>query len=193
MRIALDCDETLVFTGQVLSDYYRDTVDKNANMPADIWSSQWPVWNGDKVRWKEWFNGWINSDWYTKMPPFPGALEAVAKLKSQGHQLFVVSAGLSSATPRRRAYLEKIFGPVFDEVIVVDSSDEKKQVLERLNVDAFVDDDIKNLASAVPIPGIAIKQSANLHQIDTMNPLPENVCLANGWEDVVKILGNLNK
>lgn len=188
MRIALDCDETLLFTGQVLSDYYRVSVDANADMPAHIWSSKWTVWNGNKTRWKEWFNTWINSDWYTKMDAFPGALDAVARLKSAGHKLFVVSAGLHSATDRRRKHLERIFGPVFDDVIVVDNSEEKKQVLRDLKIDVFVDDDIKNLASAAPIPGIAILQPANKHQIDEIKPFPTNVKLANNWDEVIKIL-----
>ena len=94
MRIALDCDETLLETIPTLGDYYRASVDANANIPPHIWSSRWLVWGDDRNRWKEWFNTWINSEWYTKMPPFPGALAAVAKLKSDEHRLFVVSAGL---------------------------------------------------------------------------------------------------
>ncbi|MDR0726674.1 MAG: hypothetical protein LBF37_01270 [Rickettsiales bacterium] len=191
MRIALDCDETLLFAGQSLSDYYRSVTDKDVNMPADIWSSQWSVWNGDKIRWKEWFNTWINSEWYSELPTFPGALAAVAQLKADGHQLFVVSAGLSTATARRRANLEKVFGPVFDDVIVVNSSDEKKAVLADLDIDVFIDDDIKNLISAAPIPGIAIRQSANMHQIGTINPLPDNVQVADNWQDIIRILHNI--
>ncbi len=185
MRIALDCDETLLYTGKVLSDYYRATVDAHSNMPEEIWSSRWDIWGGDKVKWKKWFNGWIKSDWYTKMPAFDGAINAVKKLKEMGHELFVVSAGLSSETERRRKHLESIFGKIFNQVIVVNNSSEKNDVLKNFNIELFVDDDINNLANAAPIRGIAIKMPANEHQHD---PIPQNVELADNWDNVLQLI-----
>jgi FMN phosphatase YigB (HAD superfamily) len=200
MIIAIDCDDTLVDSGVALYEFYRTTINSNADVNPHSWSSKWPVWGNDEnkmVRWKEFFNAWIDSEYFIKSKPINGVQETLLKLKKDGHKLFVVSAARKDpiVQARRKEFLESLYGKdIFEDVFTVASGSEKLDKIIEFGGTVLIDDDPKNLIGPIDsgMVGISIKFPSNLEPLTEFAAESKDyynkIIIADNWSQIPEII-----
>lgn len=212
MRIVLDCDEVILKSTVASKQAYLDLIDPSADIPDDTYPSNWPVWNGDpkenKEKWEKVVKEFRESKWLTLAPPVSGAVESIRKLKTNGHELYVLTAvgGGDDIVERRRKHIETLVGTdVLADTIHVEPLESKKDKLIEIGAEVLVDDGGNHITSALEIgmTGIWFRCPENAARLDKiMNGddnynggwkldtklLRDKAIVANGWADVLKII-----
>lgn len=84
---------------------------------------------------------------YERLLPLDGAKEAVKKIKEAGFKVYVVTAVPERAQEMRLINLKNALDFVPDEIHCVGMGKSKKEIIEKINPDVFIDDRIDYLAS----------------------------------------------
>ncbi|MDR1826387.1 MAG: hypothetical protein LBQ49_01700 [Rickettsiales bacterium] len=216
MKIILDCDEVIIENTMTAKAAYLALVDPSADIPDYTYPSRWPVFGSDpdgRKKFEDFFQIYRNSEYYVKAPPMPGAIEGIRALKSQGHDLHVITAvggqDDSGAQDRRREYLESLVGKnVFTKITHVAMFESKKDLMAKIGAEVLVDDGSANITAALELGmrGIWFRFRANKYIIDRVMSgddgnrdsfwtydaklLREKAVVADGWEEVVRIINN---
>lgn len=216
MNIAFDCDETILDTTAALRAHYLAR-HPGAVIPENTYSSRWDVFGRGAAAvagWKEFIGKFQVSDDFMKIPPLPGAVDAIRRLKGDGHNLFVLSNASDdpNVCVQRAAHLENVLGAgVINRVVCIESFESKKEKLAQLCADVLVDDGCKNIGDAIDmgIHAILLKGKENAEFVNMVQTsddkdfaqsfwnydfpkLRAHAKVANGWPDVVKIVQGLS-
>lgn len=70
----------------------------------------------------------------------PGSKELLYKLKNRGHKIYIITARLASLIPVTNKMVEKHLGDLIEEVHFVDPDQDKLSIIEKLGIEAWVDD-----------------------------------------------------
>lgn len=207
MIIAIDCDDTLIDTVPTWKQFYLDLVDKNANIPDDVYPSQWPMCR-NKEDWEHLVKILRNSKYLTMIPPLPGAIDGVRALKKAGHSLFVLT-GIGddpNVQKRRQKYLSEMFGDdTFSDVICINAFESKADVMKKMSADILIDDGAIYINDAIKngAHGIWLSRPYNAHLMNSAagkccfeSNLDKDVMgrarIAENWPHVVEIVNSLN-
>lgn len=121
------------------------------------------------------------------LPPLRDAVYYVSKLAAEGFKFHVITS-LSldaSAGKLRRRNLEKLFGPVFDEVVCLDTGADKTQALEKYAGSGLVwlEDKLENALEGqkLGLTSILVEHGHNMeHEYD--------IPTCSTWESIYKLI-----
>jgi len=167
-RVLLDCDGVLLnFTaGIVPFAWRRYGLRLDPGGPSNFDMREWTGLSRDGVRaLVNAFNSGEDTG-FDRLPPMPGAVEGVRRLKEAGYELHVLSsadAGGASVRSRLRN-LDMDFGDVFEEVTLIGLGASKREILGRFAPCDWVDDHVPNAIAGLEAGHRAhvIRQSHNL-------------------------------
>ncbi len=194
MRIGIDLDEVLCELLRGLVDYYNKI--NNSSLVFDDFFSYnfWEVWGGDVEGAKDIMFNFYKTDLFEKLKPISGAVSHVKKL-SKTHDLFIITARQEIVTVETKAWLDKHFGDLFKDIIIVNHlarsgmSRSKGDVCDELGVDVMIEDSFP----------YAVDCARNNRWVVLFNKpwnvkedVPESVVRVDSWDECVKFIDSLN-
>lgn len=176
-RVILDCDGVLLNYTHGIRGFaaLRFGLDLDPEGPSNFDMRAWTGLDREGVRnLVDAFNSGEDTG-FDALPPMPGALEGVRRLKDAGYRLHVLSsadAGGASVRSRLRN-LDRDFGDVFEEVTLIGLGASKRELLARFDPSDWVDDHVPNAIAGLETGHRAhvIRQSHN-RVLETVTPHP---------------------
>jgi 5'(3')-deoxyribonucleotidase len=146
--IAVDCDDVLIETTRFLVKDYNNKFSTNVTL-GDAHKPNNPDWGTDD-------NGLIldrlseiqNSKEYAEIKPITEAINAIHRLVKD-NELHLITARDGSVEVATMAMLDKYFSGCFKSVEHVGKARSKGEVCHQIKVDVLIDDNIRNLLSAL--------------------------------------------
>jgi FMN phosphatase YigB (HAD superfamily) len=172
-RVLLDCDGVLLDYVSGLRPFAEETLGLRLD-PDGPCSFDMGAWTGlpkDEIRALIYaFNGGAGTG-FERLPPMPGAIEGVRRLREEGYELHLLSsadAGGASVASRLRN-LETVFGDAFEEVTLIGLGASKREILARFAPCDWVDDHLPNAVAGLEAGHRChvIRQSHNRSQEST--------------------------
>ena len=154
-RVILDCDGVLLnYTKGLCHFAFRNFgLVLGPDGPCSYDLQKWTGLDRKGVRGLiESFNGGTDTG-FEALPPMPGAIEGVRRLREAGCHLYVLSsanAGGASSRSRHRA-LDACFGDVFEDVILIAIGAPKKDILARFDPCDLVEDHLPNAIAGMEV------------------------------------------
>ena len=195
--IFFDCDHVLLDTQKSFAKYMRRTykLPISAYEEKHTFIDNWENFKDQTIKWKlGTLESWQKTKSFENIPALHGARTAIQKFKKAGYNLIIVTAAghLPIAKQRREKNIEKIFGPVFDDIIMTSWNSNKNMALKKFTPSFFIEDNIKNAVNALEInfKPILIKNSQNKNLIEARKNELKEVKIASSWKEITDyILG----
>src|SRR3989338_6654263 len=142
MKIGFDCDDILAdYTLTLARDYNQQF--GTAYRPEDITPliGQWKMRFGSEMERQLW-EITLRDEFCLSLPPVSGAVEWISRVRSLGHELYLVTGREKSPPEMTLRWLQSLFGNAFTKVLYSNSITglTKGQIARQLGLDAFVDD-----------------------------------------------------
>lgn len=122
------------------------------------------------------------------IPPVQGSQDALKRLKHAGYKIVALSSfgGTQSTQRFRRDYLEVLFPKVFDDIILLNLGECKKDKLKELKPRYFIEDCTTHAESGVTlgIPTFLLDT--------TYNQDAEGVMRVNNWAGIIYLISELD-
>jgi 5'(3')-deoxyribonucleotidase len=139
MIIGCDLDSTLVDLSNVICNKINKELGYHYKT-ADILDWYWECFPKDyRDRSNELYKDPI---FMTSIPPFAGAIEKLIEWNKQGHKLYVLTARSTCIAKQTKEYVKSLFSTV-DETFVVGNTEDKKDLMESLKLNFWIDDSPK--------------------------------------------------
>lgn len=126
--------------------------------------------------------------YFAKLAPMEGAVEAIAALRSQGREIYVITSCSTepAIVAMRRQNLIDVFGDIFTEIHCLDMTDTKDALLSEYRAATWVEDKFENAVAgaAAGHRTYLIRASYNVGFEDTN--VVRGVTWVNGWSDIVE-------
>jgi uncharacterized HAD superfamily protein len=145
LRIAIDCDDVIVPTAQLIIDNYNKTYGSHLTL-ADMYSDDRRQWNApdDETAIRR-VDEYLKTNEYQQAAPFKEAIHAI-KLLGKYHDLHVVTARSDFLSESTIGTLTQHFPNVFQSVEFTNFYGEnprsKSEVCQQLHADLLIDDHI---------------------------------------------------
>jgi len=115
IKLAVDCDDTIISYSQEYLAYLGMKVGRNYNI-ADFKTTQWPLHAGlTKDVFDSHVRDFFHTDDYLKLPPIPGARDSLLKLKEL-YELHVVTARPDFVIEHTQNSINLFFPNVFSDI-----------------------------------------------------------------------------
>ncbi|WP_337018114.1 5' nucleotidase, NT5C type [Oceanobacillus massiliensis] len=188
MRFGFDIDDTLINLREHAFHIYNRKLNKNVEIDAFHQIQRveiHEVFGMSESQGKAMWNNSLEEIYYTACPAFPGAIEALQTLESNGHDIFYITARPKEHGERTREWLKQRGFPVDENRFFFGMKDEEKLLtIQRLKLDYYVDDKPAVLHTLLDgSTKLYVKdQSYNKHIKDVSRIID--------WEDFVKDILN---
>jgi 5'(3')-deoxyribonucleotidase len=187
--IAIDCDDVILETAQLILNWYNHTYGTRLQ-PSDYYSDSPAAWGvaDDAIAIKR-VDRYLATEEYFKAPPLPGAVTITQRLSAH-YELHVVTGRADFLRPATTTTLERYFPGVFASIEFTNFFNQrirsKSEVCRQLGVDILIDDHLHHALDVAKI-GTKVLLFGNYPWNQTRY-LPANIQRANTWHDVEKIL-----
>ncbi len=114
-KIAVDLDDVLFDFVNPFLQWHNDRYGTRTRFQDIVFVRLWEAWGGTKEEAAERIPLFFRGVDLLKLAPIPGSTHALRKLK-RTYQLAVVSARDVTVAPLTRAWIDKYFANVFDEI-----------------------------------------------------------------------------
>ena len=146
--IAVDLDDVLFDFIGAFFRWHNQRYGTNLQAQDMVFDRIWDVWGGTKEEAAERVPSFFREVDLLRLEPIPGAVEALNKLKAR-YQLTVISARDTATSSVTRAWIDKYFPGIFDEVALGIANPighsrpmTKAEVCRRNGVSVLVDDQL---------------------------------------------------
>lgn len=114
-------------------------------------------------------NYMVKKNMYSLIKPLVGVKDALEKIKKEGFYIYVVTAIHDDAKEQRLKNLKDFLNFVPDEIYCVGMGKSKKEIIEIINPDVFIDDRIDYLASVPSVYHLVwVDQKEEQHDQESM-------------------------
>lgn len=168
--IAVDLDDVLSQTNQVVAEWHNDTYGTNMTLSDFYYYYYWknPYWGTPEETFKK-VEDFYLTDRLDKALPIEGALEGLQTLRELGFRFVVITARQAREMDRSWKWIEKNYPGVFETMICTGQSQEtlsdnevltklsKADVCRKLKAKVMIDDSLENaLKCATATPPVPI-------------------------------------
>lgn len=192
-KVAVDIDDVLFDFVSRFLQWHDRRYRTNLRFEDVVFGVQlWEVWGGTKEETVERIPSFFREVDLLNLEPIAGAVEVLRKLKGT-YQLAVVSARDNTVAPLSRAWIDKYFTDVFDEVVLGIANPyaqsrpiAKSELCRRIGASIMIDDELLHAAGCAQA-GIRALLFGDYpwNQAET---LPPNVVRVANWDDVCRVL-----
>lgn len=151
MRIGIDLDEVVANTMEAIVGFHNEKY-KTQLVKNDFHSYQfWEVWGGTREEAIQKMYTFFGTDHSAGICPIPGSLEAIQKLKGDGHELFVITGRHTEISEETRKWIERHCKNVFSGIHFANSYSvtgehvKKSAICNKLDIKIMVEDDIHHV------------------------------------------------
>lgn len=188
-RIAVDCDDVIVPTAELVIRYYNRTYDSQITL-ADFYSHDLKVWNApDETTAIRRIDKYLETKEFQQAKPFKEAIQAI-RLLSKYHDLHIVTGRSDFLAEATNDMLEQYFPDIFQSVEFTDffgkSPRSKAEVCRELNADLLIDDH-RHHAEVVAKCGIEVFLFGSYPWNEGELVLP-NIRRVQGWGETIELL-----
>jgi hypothetical protein len=188
MHIIIDCDD-------VLLDWqrgFRSWLFAHHNIrPDEGGPSSWSLagWLGvPEARCIELIAGFNESTRFGELYAFPDAIEAVARLKANNHEMTVLTSCSNdpAVTARRKENLRREFDGAFDRIVCLGLGESKADWLKVLRSGIWIEDNYKNAMMGYDAGNktFVMRRRHNRSDEKTSNP---NLVWVDDWRPIVTL------
>ena len=181
--IAIDCDEVLVPSAEVLVDIYNAKYGTAVKL-EEAYMPDNSDWQADREEALSRIGDIQLSSEYAEAAPFEDAVETCARL-AENHELHLVTARASKVMPATMAMINQYFPDVFTEIEHIGDSGNKGEICQKLYADVLIDDNLKHLESAKAC-GVANLIWFGDYVWNRSDDQPEGVVRCSDWAAVEK-------
>lgn len=148
MTFAIDVDDVcLDLCGEWLSRYRAYSGDELYPEELDGWDMGAQV----MVNWSEGIYGILREpDLYERVQPVPGAKEAIARIRAEGHNVLFVSACVIGSVDQK---MQRLVDTGFGTTLEIENEFCGVRQKDRILADVLIDDRVKNVEE---FPGLAL-------------------------------------
>lgn len=190
--IAIDCDDVLIETTEYIVDAYNHQYGTSVTLDRshDSGNEQWGVVEDELL---QRFNELQSTEEYARLLPMPEALRAVKQL-ARDHELHLVTARDGSIEAITEAMLNEYLPGCFTSMEHVGKERSKGEVCKQLGADILIDDNLRNLLSALE-SGLPAGGALHFGEYawNRVEPLPEGAVACFDWaaveREVARIAG----
>jgi hypothetical protein len=134
---------------------YPDLSEEQAS--SEKYCSRWGLLE-TKQQWFDFVKDFVNSEYFLNIKPINGVVKALRTLKADGHNISVLSSVGTYATARRIENFRRICPvPVLDNLVCIDPAQSKKEQLEQMKADVFVDDGLTYIADSLEVDSVKLR------------------------------------
>ena len=143
LRIAVDCDDVIVPTAELIIRHYNQAYGTQLAL-ADIYSTNLELWGvGDKAVAVQRVEAYMKTKEYQQAQPFQEAIEAI-RILSRYHELHVVTGRADFLAQATTDMLSEYFPDIFQGIEFTNffgkAYRSKSQVCQELGADLLIDD-----------------------------------------------------
>lgn len=192
MRIGIDLDEIVADTMPAIVNFHNEKYGTDLKKNHFHSYRFWEVWGGTRDEAIKKIYEFSETDHFVKINPVAGSLNAIKKLKENGHELFVITGRQNEIIKKTEEWIEKHFPEVFSGIHFANSYGftgqplKKSAICSQLNIEIMIEDDIdhaKDLAEA----GIRVFL---FDQPWNQNDLEKDVERVFSWEEIIDKIPN---
>jgi hypothetical protein len=193
MHIAVDLDDSAFDSLSTLLLFYNKK--HGTNFKKKDFFTCWyrEVWGGTVEEEQRELEEFYQSEYYDRIVPMRGAVDALRLLKEDGHILSVVTGRVYSLTEKTVKSIEKHFPNIFSEIYHTNSYGltgvriKKSEMCKKENVKLIIDDDPYHIVDCVnaQIPVLVYGDPWNVVPIDG------SIRLKN-WNQIPKVIRTLS-
>ena len=189
--IAIDCDDVLIATTEYIVEVYNRQYGTSVTLERshDPKNEQWGIDDGDVLLRR--FSEIQSSEEYAKLVPIQEALRAVKHL-SKNHELHLVTARDGSIELITEAMLDEYLPGCFTSMEHVGRERSKGEVCKQLRADMLIDDNLRNLQSALEhglIPSGAVHFGD--YPWNRTKVLPDGIVACKDWVEIIEKVESL--
>ena len=188
MRIGIDLDEVIANTLTAVINFHNEKY--GTDFKENNFSSYrfWETWGGTRDEAIRKVHEFYVTDHFANVRPVAGSIDAVDKLKENGHELFIITGRQENIIKETEKWIKKHFPEVFSGVHFANtygltgSKMKKGTICEQLGIEIMVEDDII-YASELAESGIKVFLFDRPWNKD--HAVGDNIERVSSWEDVV--------
>ena len=189
MRRGIDLDEVVADTIMALVNFHNERYGTNFNKNDFHSYYFWEIWGGTKKEAINKIYEFFGTDHFANIAPIAGSLNAMEKLKENGHELFVITGRQNEIIKETEEWIEKHFTKVFSGVHFANSYNltsqplKKSAICNQLDIEIIVEDDIyhANDLAEYGIKVLLFDQPWNQNGLESK----ENIERVYSWEEII--------
>lgn len=149
MNIGIDMDEVLAEFLDSVIEFHNYEFKTNYTKQDFFSYNYWEVWGGTYEEMLNKMELFYRSDYYKNIRPVNGSKEALIKLKSNGHKLFVITSRQIKFERETVSWLNKYFPEVFTSILFGNHFSTsgkpipKSLLCKKVGVDLMIDDSLE--------------------------------------------------
>ncbi|TWT02468.1 HAD family acid phosphatase [Planomicrobium sp. CPCC 101079] len=169
MRFGFDIDDTLIGLREYAFNLYQKKLGQTVSM--DVFHALERVeiheaFGMTDQEGAEMWNSSLEEIYYSDCPPYPGAINFLQQLETEGHEIYYITARSAKHAENTKEWMKRQGFPVRDDRFFCGMKDaEKVEIIKNLQLDYYVDDKpsvIDTLAGS-PVKVLVKDQSYNRH------------------------------
>jgi len=190
MKIAVDLDDVLNNSQEVLCDFVNLRYNKNLTLEDYTDYTLWKVWGVEREKMFDMIYEFYDSEYFNKVSPLNEAQTALEVL-SKNHELFLVTSRSIDLKNKTENWINKNFPNKFKKVILTNSFSKnnlreisKADVCKQENLNLLIDDCYKYVSDCIEknIPAILMNRNWNKNFKDI-----KGMVRVNNWSEILQI------
>lgn len=192
--LIVDCDDVLLDWAEGFRLYCRNRLDRDLD-PAgpDSWDMRRWIGISCKEEAKRLITDFNAGDggYFSRLPAFPDAKRALARIHSSGRSIHVVTSCSSDpiVVAQRTENLRSSFGDIFDEVFCLDLGIDKATVLRRFHPGIWVEDNLDNGIAGTEAGHTTFMIRRNHNRKREAACRSQDLTWVHGWDEILAITG----
>lgn len=188
--IAIDCDDVIVPTAQIILEHYNKNYGTNITLDK-FYSKDPEVWNvSDMAIAARRVDDYLMTEEYQHTPPFKESIEAISEL-AKYHELHLVTGRADFLSESTEKMLAENFPGLFKTLeftnFYTENPRSKADVCVNLKADYLIEDHLYH-ANVVAECGTKVLLFGEYPWNQTDEPLPPNIQRVRDWNEVVRKL-----
>lgn len=189
MIILLDMDEVLTDLLSGINELYNSRNGANYGREDYFCYRWWEVWGCEYDYADKLCHEFVVGEGHKKMGPIPGSIEAVQRLKAEGHKLIIATSRKIEYQAITRDWLDKIHGlNSFDGIYLLNyygdgRKRKKSEVAKEIGADIAIDDQVIHATDIVTaeVPCLVLDSPWNRDE-----ELPNLATRVGSWEIILQ-------